>query len=267
MLNFIKNKLFRLSPLFLTGAILGHMVYMGSAHAAQAPGSFSPKQKKEIGEVVKQYLLDNPSVILEVSQKIRTQQIQAAEKQAIKVIGENIHELDSALSPTLGNPAGHIVLVQFMDYQCGHCKQMQAILTKLIADNPDLKIVSKNLGILGANSEYAAKASLAANKQAKFQPFHALLEQTSESLSPEKIQALAQEAGLDVAKLEADIKSEDVTKEMASSLELAQKIGLGGTPAFIVFSNIPSEKTKVFFAAGAVSQRVLQNYINQSKIQ
>jgi protein-disulfide isomerase len=242
------------------------LLSVGSVYAAQATvGSFTPKQKKEIGEVVKQYLLENPSLLVEVSQKLRAQQIETAQKQALKAIGENVSELVSTTSPMLGNPQGSVILVQFLDYQCGHCKAMQPILDKLISENPQLKVVSKNLAILGPNSEVAAKASIAANMQGKFQALHALLEQSKEPLTQEKILALAKEAGLDVPKLEQDMKSETVSKEMASSHQLAQKIGLGGTPAFIVLSHIGTANTKVYFAAGAVPQETLQGYINQSK--
>lgn len=251
-----------LTSLILSGLMIG---CIGQALAAPAANSFTAKQKKEIGEVVKQYLLENPTVLVEVSGKLREQQMQAMQKQALEVIGQNVPQLISQTSPVLGNPQGKIVMVQFIDYQCGHCKQMHPIITKLIAENPNLKVVSKNLGILGPVSQQAAKASLAANMQGKFQAYHDLLEQANEALTDEKLLTLAKKLELDVAKFEQDMKSESVTKEMADSIELAQKIGFSGTPVFIILSNVAGPDTKVFFVGGAAPQVKLQDFINQSK--
>lgn len=238
---------------------------LGQAVAAPAAHGFTPKQKKEIGEVVKQYLLDNPAVLIEVTQKLRAQQMEAAQKQALKVIGENVPQLVSETSPVLGNPNGSIVMVQFIDYQCGHCKEMYPVVSKLTAQNPQLKVVSKNLGILGDMSVQAAKASLAANMQGKFLAFHALLEQAEGEMTDEKLRAFAKQVGLDLPKFEQDMKSDKVSKEMASSEELAKKIGFSGTPVFIILSNVAGPNTKVFFIGGAVPQETLQNFVNQAK--
>ncbi len=251
-----------LTGLLLTGFIIGSM---GQALAAPVANSFTPKQKKEIGEVVKQYLLENPSVLIDVSEKLRKQQTEAMQKQALKVIGQNVPQLVSPTSPVLGNPQGGIVMVQFIDYQCGSCKEMHSTIAKLIADNPELKVVSKNLGVFGPVSEQAAKASLAANMQGKFQAYHDLLEGSKEALTEEKIKALAKQSGLDLAKFEQDMKSDEVRNEMASSIELAQKIGFSGTPVFIILSNVAGPNTKVFFVGGAAPQATLQDFINQSK--
>lgn len=239
---------------------------LGQAIAAPAAtNSFTPKQKKEIGEVVKQYLLDNPALLVDMSQKLRAQQMEAAQKHALKTIGENVPQLVSDTSPILGNPQGSIVMVQFIDYQCGHCKEMYPIVSKLIAQNPQLKVVSKNLGILGNSSERAAKASLAANMQGKFLAFHALLEQAEAEITDEKIHEFAKQVGLDLAKFEQDMKSDKANKEMANSVELAQKIGFSGTPVFIILSNVAGPNTKVFFVGGAVPQAKLQDFVNQAK--
>lgn len=251
----------------LTGLICAAFIMgsVGQAVAAPAASGFTPKQKKEIGEVVKQYLLDNPAVLVEVSQKLRAQQMEAAQKQALKVIGQNVPQLVSESSPVLGNPNGSIVMVQFIDYQCGHCKSMYPIVSKLIAQNPQLKVVSKNFGALGEMSMQAAKASLAANMQGKFLALHALLEQEEGEMTDEKIKAFAKQIGLDLVKFEQDMKSDKVSKEIASSEELAKKIGFSGTPVFIILSNVAGPDTKVFFVGGAVPQETLQNFVNQAK--
>ena len=74
--------------------------------------------------------------------------------------------------PTAGNPDGNVVLVEFFDYQCSHCKEMQPVIDKVLSGNKNVKIIYKEFPIFGAASNYAAQMALAAAKQNKYLEFH-----------------------------------------------------------------------------------------------
>jgi protein-disulfide isomerase len=231
--------------------------------AQDQANSFNPQQQKDIGNVVHQYLLDHPDVLVEVSQKLRNQSLESNQKQASEKISENINQLLSSDSPKLGNTQGKIYLVEFFDYRCGHCKHMSSIVNEVLAAQPNLQIVYKNFAVLGSESQLAARASLAAAKQGKFKELHEVLIKSND-LSKENIIKLAKDASLDVTKLEADMNSETVNKEINANKLLAEKIGIRGTPAFIVINKAASGNAKTFFLPGAVSKETLVEYIKKA---
>src|SRR5690606_21617073 len=101
-----------------------------------------------------------------------------AEKEASQAIKTHFKELtQDPQSPVLGNPKGNVILVEFLDYQCGHCKSMSPVVSELIKSNKDLRVVIKELPIFGPSSNFAALAAIASTKQGqdKFQAFHKAL--------------------------------------------------------------------------------------------
>lgn len=250
----------------IISSLLGISLFGFVAQAAQTQNSsLSSKQKKEMGEVVREYLLANPGLLMEVSQKARAQQMEVAQKNTTKLISENLGQLYSKTSPVLGNPDGDVVLVQFFDYQCGYCKQMDGVIAELITSNKNLKVFCKNLAVLGPNSQLAAKASIASGFQNKFLELHGAFIQSQEPLSKDKILELAKKVGIDSARLEKDMESPEVAKQLAENSMLAGKAGINGTPAFVVTSKAGVANPKVFFAPGAIAKETLQDYINRAK--
>ena len=180
------------------------LVLVGPALAAD---EFNPAQKTEIGNIIHKYLLDNPQVLIEVSQALQQQERQAQLDQAQKAISENAKQLSNTHSPVAGNEKGNVTLVEFFDYQCGHCKTMGPVISNLINSDPQLRVVFKEFPIFGATSEFAAKAALAAKNQEKYLPFHEALLQEKAALSNEKVLEIAKNVGLDVERLQKDLNS------------------------------------------------------------
>lgn len=203
--------------------------------AAGNTGSFSSNQQQEIQKIVHDYLVNNPEVLIEASQALQSKEIAKAKNQALQGIAGNKQKLfNDPLSPTAGNPNGNVVLVEFFDYQCVHCKEMQPVIDKILASNPNIKIIYKEFPIFGAGSNYAAQMALAAVKQNKYAEFHKALFNASGPLNEAKVGEIAKSVGLNVDQLKKDSSEASIKQELASNYDLAKALSLQGTPSFVL---------------------------------
>lgn len=222
---------------------------------------FTPEQQKALGPIIRNYLLDNPEVLLQASAKLREKMQQQQTQQAMDAIQANKAALFSnPVMPMYGNPNGTKLMVEFFDYQCPHCKTMGKVISDLVMQNADLKVIFMELPIFGGASDLAAKAALAAQLQGKYMPLHTALLAADNPLTEEKIYALAKAQGLDVAKLKKDMQSAGVATKLNAVRDLAEKLNLQGTPAFVL-SNV--NQTTFRFVPGEATAQNLQGLLNQ----
>lgn len=256
----------KLNHLLTTGLFLIGFAVFNSSNAATATttaSSFNDQQIKQLHQIIHDYIVNNPQVLVEASQVLQQQEMAKAKSKTQQAVAKNTKSLfNSPNSPTVGNHNGDVTLIEFLDYQCAHCKEMASTVESLIKADPKLRIVIKELPIFGGSSKYAAQASIAAIKQgdSKFIAFHKGLLQTNNALSNEKILELAKNAGLDTKRLEADMKNKAVEDQINDNFKLAQELGLLGTPAFIVADRSGSH---VEYIPGSVSLDTLQQTITQ----
>lgn len=235
--------------------------------SAFAKNSFDAQQKQQIGEIVREYLLNNPQVLVEVSQKLQEQQqdhLKQMEQKAQALIPEIADDLFNAeYSPAIGNTKGNVTVVEFFDYQCPHCKNMSEVIEGVIKADSNVKIVFKEFPIFGRSSVFASKAALASQKQGKYKAFHDALMNASNPLTEEKVLKAAKSVGLNIKKLKTDMESAQVKNEITANVKLAQKLGLMGTPAFVIGSTENTKDSKSFFVPGGTSTEVLQGFVSQ----
>ena len=136
-------------------------------------------------------------------------------------------------SPVLGNSKGDVTLTEFFDYNCPHCRTSVPVIRKLIGDDPHLRVVLREWPVFGESSEFCARASLASVKQGKYWQFHSGLMAIRGRPEEASAMRVAQEVGLDLAKLRRDMRSADVEGHIAQSMALGDHMGLMGTPTFI----------------------------------
>lgn len=224
-----------------------------------ADGNFTPDQVKAIQNIVHKYLVKNPKVLVEASRALQAQQMKTQQANAVSAIEKNKQQIfnDSA-SPVAGNPNGNVSVVEFFDYQCGHCKTMNTTINSLLKDNSNVRLVLKELPIFGGNSKFAAQAALAAKSQNKYFEFHKALLATSNPLDNNKVMAVAKKVGLNIDQLKKDMNSENVQQELRMNFKLAEKLKLMGTPAFIISNKA---LTKFRFIPGATSLANLKQQI------
>jgi len=125
----------------------------------------APDQRREIESVIHDYLLQHPDVLIEAlraaEEKVKTE---AGEKAQQALVARRGDVFDDPETPVGGNPKGDVTLVEFFDYRCPYCKQVQPRLQELLAQDRQLRIAYKEFPILGAVSVAAARAALAAHR-------------------------------------------------------------------------------------------------------
>ncbi len=245
--------------------IAGALFCSGMAKAA--PDTMAAPQKKQMEQVIHDYLVNHPEVLLEASQALQKKQqdeMQTVAKSAILKNADQLFKPDGAYT---GNPKGNVTIVEFFDYQCVHCKRMKPIIGELSSKNPKLRVIYKELPIFGKRSETASRAALAAAKQGKYEAMQAALLKIEKRLDDALVMSTAESIGLDMAKLKQDMQSQAITDELAANQALAEKLNLMGTPAFILAST-PEGKFDAnhepTFIPGAATLESLQDLVSQA---
>lgn len=214
-------------------------------------------QKKVFEELIRDYLIKNPDIILKSMEKLREREHLLQRKAAIEKLTSNKANIfKHPMTPTTGNMNADVTLVEFFDYQCGYCKQVAGSLVKLIENDKKLRVVWKELPILGPNSRFAATAAMAAKKQGKYLTFHVALMKSRGQLSPEVIMRTAGKVGLDVAKLREDMDDPQINDYLDETIGLAQSLGIRSIPAFIIGKRI---------IPGALGLDQLKSYISEER--
>src|SRR5258708_131619 len=125
---------------------------------AQKPAhSLTPEEREQFESVIKDYLMRNPAIIKEAIQALQARAGAAAAGKAAQSLAAERAELFNDPSPQyLGSESPDVTIVEFFDYRCGYCKQIAPTLQKLVDNDPKVRVVLKELPILGADSLYAA---------------------------------------------------------------------------------------------------------------
>lgn len=177
-------------------------------------------------ERTRAYLLEHPELFAEM-----------AEAYQAKQVGERLSEVaDAVVTPfpgaVLGNPEGAVTLVEFTDYGCTYCRMSEPDVARLVAENPDLRVVIREWPIF-QGSDAAALMALAAARQGKFAAFHAAMFELGPP-SEASIGNAARAAGLDLAAAEAFMQSDEAKAEVAKNMGLAERLGFTGTPSWVI---------------------------------
>jgi protein-disulfide isomerase len=202
---------------------------------AQRPGGFTPEQRKQIEAIVKNYLVANPEVMMEVQQALeaKMEKIQAERMQS--AMKDNAAEIfRNPAAPVAGNPKGDVTVVEFFDYNCGYCKKALVDLMAAADKDKNLKLVLKEFPILSKGSEETARVALAAKAQGKYWEFHRAMLETQGQANEASALRVAERVGLNIPKLKTDMASPDVKTHLEDVRKLAQKLGIQGTPHFLV---------------------------------
>jgi protein-disulfide isomerase len=200
---------------------------------------FTGKQKDEIGQIVRDYLMAHPEVLLDVSKELEKRQKEAEAGEHKTAIADNAKEIyHSTADFVAGNPKGDVTLVEFFDYNCPWCKKSVPELQKLIERDNNVRVVLKEFPIFGEESEYAARAALAAKAQGKYWQFHEALFAHEGKVNKAIVDEIAKEQGLDMAKLKAEMEKPETQAIVERNQKLAQALGIDGTPGFVVNDQI-----------------------------
>jgi protein-disulfide isomerase len=216
---------------------------MLAAAAPAAEPNFSEPQKTEIEKIIRDYLITHPEVLQEAIAELDKRQAAADTQKAKAAVAANAATLfDSSRQVVLGNPKGDVTLVEFFDYNCGFCKGALPALVDLMKDDAKLKVVLKEFPVLGPDSVEAAKVAVAVRMQdksgKKYLDFHQKLLSGRGKADKARAVAVAKEVGMDMARLEKDLTSDEVRLSLEESLKLAETLGLNGTPSYVIGEDV-----------------------------
>ncbi len=220
------------AAVLLVGGFAGWL--WGSGRLGGDPGAgLARADRRAIEQVVRDYILEHPEILpeaMENLQKRETSKQLAGVREAVE---------KPFPGAVLGNPEGKVTLVEFTDFACGYCRQSVADVEALVAQNPDLRVVIRELPILSPESAEAAKMALAAARQGKYEAFHHAMFAAGRP-NARTIEAAAKAAGVDLAKARVAMKDPAIEAELNSNLELARQLGFNGTPSWIVGDEVIS---------------------------
>lgn len=220
---------------FILSLAVGLATVLALASPSPAAEPLTPDQKAAVEKIIHDYFLQHPDFMIEVLQaaeaKLKADKADDAKQAIVARRDELLHD---ASAPVGGNPEGNVTIVEFFDYRCPYCKEVEPSLEALIRQDPKLRIVYKEFPVLGEASVYATRMALAARAQGKYQQFHDAMMATKGEINAEVIQRVAKSVGVDVEKAKAAMTAPAIDALIKRNYALADALDINGTPAFIV---------------------------------
>ena len=205
------------------------------ANPSFADETFRGMDKEAFEKAVREYILEHPEVIIEALEKFEAREREQREKAASEALVRYKDKLfNDPATPISGNENGDVTIVEFFDYQCGFCKRALGAVLDVLEEDDRVRVVWKELPILGPTSEFAARAAMAAHRQGKYFEFHTAVMSSRGRLTPEKVMRIASKKGLDTTRLKRDMEDPAITAYLNETLRLAQALGINGTPGFVI---------------------------------
>lgn len=207
-------------------------------------GTSADPSRAEVEKIVHDYVLAHPEIIPQAMERLQA-------RETAKAVNANRAAFETPFGNAwAGAEKGDVVLVEFYDYACGFCRKSNADIERLLAEDKNLKVVWRELPVLGQDSLEAAQVSLAAAQQGKFRQFYEELFEAGRP-TPAAIAEARRQAGVAPSPVTADMRA-----EIERNYELARAVNATGTPTFVVGDQV---------LQGAVGYQVLKNAIAEAR--
>ncbi|MEM1378341.1 MAG: DsbA family protein [Pseudomonadota bacterium] len=226
-----------INGLFIRAMIAASLLVTG----VSASSAFEDAERAEIGEIVREYLLANPEILIEMQEEIEARAAAEEEKTRTALIESSRDALfRSPKDPVLGNPDGDVTIVEFFDYNCGFCRRAMADMEQIIATDDNVRFVLKEFPILGQESIEAHQVALAFNQIApeKYAEFHSQLMNFDGRANEESAISIAIGLGVDADALQAAIADPSHSSTVQQTYQIAQGLGITGTPSYVVGTDL-----------------------------
>lgn len=226
-MNFIKA--FAIAAIALFGATFAHATDIQNMNGAE---------QDAFRAEVREYLLENPEVILEAIEIMEKRQAIIEAQSELSLVQDNFDALAyDGYSWVGGNPDGAITIVEFSDYRCTYCKRAHKEVQALLENNDDVRLVLKEFPILGPDSTLAAKAAVSILiKQGDdvYEAFNDLLMRNNGAINIKTLSKFAKQAGGDAELMVEHMDDDLVVQILASNRALGQVMKITGTPSFVI---------------------------------
>jgi protein-disulfide isomerase len=223
------------------------------APAMAQTSSLTPEQRQEIVKILRDALKADPSILREAIEALQADDSarDAADTKA-RLIAHEKALTANATDPVAGNPAGDVTIVEFYDPRCPYCKRMASAMEAILQKDHGIRLVYKDIPVLGPASVTESRAILAAQKQGAYLKMQSALMSTPAEPTPAMLHETAHNLGLDAGKLAADMNSPAVTDKIEQNLSLAHLLKVDGTPIFVIGTQM---------ITGAVDQAELESAV------
>ncbi|MEM9099825.1 MAG: DsbA family protein [Pseudomonadota bacterium] len=223
----------------LASALFGLYILAPISAVAQSssPTDMDAESREKLRLEVRAYLLENPEVILEALEILEQRREMASKQADTSLIAAHADQIfNDSHSYVAGNPDGDITLVEFLDYRCHYCKQAHPQIEALLKSDPNIKLIVKEFPILGPNSVAAGRIAIAAAAidGSKYKALNDALMRFKGNMDERIALRIAKDIGYDPEALRAEADSDATTDKLNANFQLAQAMGLNGTPSFIL---------------------------------
>ncbi len=195
-----------------------------AALPAASAQSFNGQEQNEIRAIVRDYLVNNPDVLQEALEALEAR---AQSERALRIANDS---RDFSIGPA----NAPITIVEFYDYRCPYCHAAMEWVNDLTRSRSDIRVVFKELPVLGPESLEAARAVLAAAPQGRYLQFHRALMNFRGDLTSARIDEIARQAGVDVPRMRRNMQASEITTHLQDNHALAMDTGVTGTPGFFI---------------------------------
>lgn len=217
-------------PIRLTLAACAALLFATSA----ARADFTPVQRAEIVAIVREALKRDPTILRDAVEAAREDDAARKRQTSAAAIRSERDQLVLPTDPVAGNPQGDVTIVEFYDTRCPYCRSLEPEMARLLQADHGVRLVYKDIPILGPGSVVGARALIAAERQGGYDRLRSALMKPGAQATTESVRDEADRLGLDGARLQHDMDDADVAARIDANLKLAHTLGITGTPAFVV---------------------------------
>ena len=214
---------------------ISFVLLLAFGFAIEPVHALSAEDRKQIDKQIEDYFMRNPEKLEQALENMQAFMEDRTNRQQAEALLQNADKLyrDEA-DYTMGPQNAPITIVEFFDYNCGYCKRSFAPLMEVLEENKDVRLVFKEYPILGEPSYLASSTALAINDKMKYLTYHSKLMTHSGRVSQAVVEKILGELKLPPQKLQADARSDKYVLQLAETRQLADAIGVNGTPAFVI---------------------------------
>jgi protein-disulfide isomerase len=215
--------------------------------------SFTPAQRQEVVKIIRDALKSDPSILRDAVEALQADDaVRDAADTKARLKDQQKALIANAADPVAGNPNGDVTVVEFYDPRCPYCRRMVPAIEAMLKKDSGIRLVYKDIPVLGAASLAETKAILAAQKQGAYLKMQAALMSTPAEPTPGMLRDTARSLGLDASKLATDMQSHEITDKIKQNMSLAHELKVEGTPIFVVGTQM---------IPGAVDQAALESAV------
>lgn len=218
----------------LLAPLLASMVLALLTALPAAAAEFTPAQRADIVQILREALKQDPSILREAIEALQADEGRHQAEATRAALAAARSQLLDPADPVAGNPQGDVTIIEFFDTRCPYCQRLEPAMAELLRQDSGVRVVFKDLPILGPGSMLGAKTLLAAQSQGAYEKLREALMKPGPEPSREAILATARKLGLDPEKLARDMESPAVQARIAANLALARRLGIQGTPAMVI---------------------------------